>query len=328
MEERMHLSEIAKERQKYSAKKIEEVRDNLQQVSGLSTFSDVTVYVVGSYARMEASEYSDIDLFFLDTDESHSEIHQNAEYLAKKVKEIVSSLGFPEADTISPYKTVLKLDHMTSNLGGDKDDSENHFTSRMLLLLESACLHDEAGYQKALTRILSSYFRDFPGHQETFRPVFLANDIMRYWKTLCLNYEHKRYKQSMDLTKIIKHKVRNFKLKMSRMTTCFATLASFTCHKPITEEILLELVRLTPRQRLERIGARNKESKTALESLFVDYDWFLSLTGLPTSDLEGHFANREQRRAVFNRAKAYGDKMFKLLQVVDPNDELIRYLVI
>ena len=324
----MHLSEISKRRQDYSAAKIEEVRNALRGVPALLASSDLTVYVAGSYARLEASQYSDIDLFFLDTAESHAGDHLNVEHMLQDVSDVVSDLGFPETANYSPYKKVLNLDLMTSSLGGYLDDYENYFTSRMLLLLESACLHDETSYQKALSRIIRAYFRDFPGHRDTFRPIFLANDIMRYWKTLCLNYEHKRYKQDGDRAKIITHKVKNFKLKMSRMTTCFATLASFACDRPITEEILLELVGRTPRQRLERIGAKFPVSSDVLGSLLADYDWFLGLTGLPTSELEGHFANREQRRAIFSRANAFGDKMFQLLRLIDPDNEIIRYLVI
>jgi len=327
-EGRMHLSEIAKRRQEYSAGRIEEVRKALGSVPELLTPSDLTVYVAGSYARLEASQYSDIDLFFLDTGESHSGKHVDNEQMLKEVSEVVSKLGFPEAANQSPFMKVLNLDDMTSRLGGMLDDYENHFTSRMLLLLESACLHNKTAYHKALSRIIRAYFRDYPGHRDTFRPIFLANDIMRYWKTLCLNYEHKRYKQDGDQTKIIKHKVKNFKLKMSRMTTCFATLASFTCDRPISQEFLLDLVVHTPRQRLESVGAKFPVSSDTLRSLLADYDWFLGLTGLPTSELEANFANRNQRREIFDRANAYGDKMFELLRLIDPANEIIRYLVI
>jgi hypothetical protein len=267
-------------------------------------------------------------LSFLDTAESRAGNFLHAEHMVQEVNKVVSDLGFPEAENRSPYMKVLNIEDMTSKLGGFQDDYENHFTSRMLLLLESAYLHDETFYKKALSEIIRAYFRDFPGHRDNFRPIFLANDIMRYWKTLCLNYEHKRYKQDRDHSRIIKHKVKNFKLKMSRMTTCFATLASFACYRPITEEILLELVGCTPRKRLEKIGAEFPGSSKVLGSLFTDYDWFLSLTGLPTNELEGHFADRDQRQKIFSRANSYGDKMFQLLQRVDPENEIIRYLVI
>jgi len=324
----MYSSPISEERQRHSEARLAEVANALAKSPKLACSVDLTVYVVGSYARLEASQYSDIDLFFLDTAGGREEDSPENEEVVQEVSGIIHDLGFPEGATQVPYRRALTLDGMTRNLGGSMDDYQNYFTSRMLLLLESRCLHGEAAYGKAISQTIQSYLRDFPGHQDNFRPVFLTNDIMRYWKTLCLNYEHKRYKHEGNRTKIIKHKVRNFKLKMSRMTTCFATLASFACHSPITEEILLQLVRCTPRERLDRIAAEFPQSDSVLSRLRVEYDWFLELTGLPTKQLEDRFADRDERRRLFERANSYGDTMFSLLQMVDPDCNLIRFLVI
>ena len=58
-------------------------------------------------------------------------------------------------------------------------------------------------------------FKDFPDHPRTFQPIFLMNDICRFWKTMLLNYEHKRHGDGEPGDEIRRRsKVKNFKLKV------------------------------------------------------------------------------------------------------------------
>jgi hypothetical protein len=80
----------------------------------------------------------------------------------------------------------------SARLGCASDNSLNAFTARMLLLLESQPVSDETVYTRLRQRIVGFYYRDFDDHNETFLPTFLLNDILRFWRTLTLNYEHHR----------------------------------------------------------------------------------------------------------------------------------------
>ena len=48
---------------------------------------------------------------------------------------------------------------------------------------------EEDVHQAAIASIVASYWRDFAGHEAEFVPGFLANDILRMWRTFCVNYE-------------------------------------------------------------------------------------------------------------------------------------------
>ena len=65
--------------------------------------------------------------------------------------------------------------------------------------------------------VIDHYFRDGKGKKD-FRPLFLLNDVLRYWRTLCLNYEQTRHDPNRRWRK------KNVNLKFSRMTTVFATV--------------------------------------------------------------------------------------------------------
>ena len=101
-------------------------------------------------------------------------------------------LRFPDFSNDGEYLEVHYIDDILNNLGGPRDDFQNHFTARLLLLLESRPLYNESFYENVMKKIIYSYYRDYHDHEDSFSPIFLINDIIRFWRTLCLNYEHRR----------------------------------------------------------------------------------------------------------------------------------------
>jgi hypothetical protein len=115
-----------------------------------------------------------------------------------KIIEIADGMGFPKFSNDCEYLDLLRTEDIPSNLGGRIDDHANYFTARMLFLLESRCLYGEEMFNTITANVVASYFTDFPDHRKTFQPIFLMNDICRYWKTMLLNYEHKRHSAGPD----------------------------------------------------------------------------------------------------------------------------------
>ncbi len=322
---------ILESRRQYSDARLVELRSKINNISDLHRFPKLTIYCAGSYARLEASQYSDIDLFFLYSAprDEMEEPRTSQIRLFSKIIGVVEEMGFPKLSNDGEYLEILHTHHLIENLGSRDDDYRNLFTARMLLLLESQCLYNEPIYDDAIKRIVEAYFRDYPDHKDSFRPIFLANDIIRYWKTLCLNYENKRNMPTSDETKRLTQKVRNFKLKFSRMSTCFGTIAALTAmDKPLSQEEILAIMKLTPRERLNNIAQAIPESKAIIDAMQQQYAWFLQLTGLPTLELHSQLSNHEFRHFAFDRATEFGDKMFELLRLTDRRGNYLRYLVI
>jgi len=327
---------IYEERAHYSRAQLNELRKRLSKLKELADFPNLTIFGAGSYARLEASQYSDIDMFFLSLGDRSDvqEPRTNSLRLFGRVIETVDAMGFPKFSNDSQYLTILHTNDIISHLGSPKDDHENYFTARMLLLLESHCLFGDAAYQDILKTIVESYFNDFPDHKHTFQPMFLLNDICRFWKTLLLNYEHKRnFGRGGENEKLkTRQKVRNFKLKYSRMTTCFASIAALGSHNaPVSQEQVLELTKLTPRERLQSIPVRVPDAEDAVREALERYGWFLEMTGLKTDEIEERFSDKQKRTEMFQQANAYGDAMFQLLHIIDATDprrRLLRTLVI
>lgn len=336
------------DREEYSSGRLDELRDAFSRLSASSKIPDLTIFAAGSYARLEASQFSDIDLFFLTSKkkEECNELNTNSLRLFGQVIEVVEDKKFPSFSNDGEYLKLLHTDEILENLGGRTDDHQNYFTARMLLLLEGHCLYGEKVFDDVTGKIVESYFKDFPDHRDNFHPRFLLNDICRFWKTLLLNYENKRRFKALqtDTNQLnneesarqeklkIKQKVRNFKLKYSRMTICFATIAALgSCPNTIKAQTVLDLTKKTPYQRLALIPESLSSTAETVQKILESYAWFLEQTGLSTETLDEKFSDESRRTEMFQRAKEYGDLMFDLLSIIDeerPELRLFRNLVI
>lgn len=331
----IELAPVYNKRAIYSQTRLDELGKRIITIPKISDYNHLTIFSAGSYARYEASEFSDIDIFLVCKQEREDlpKPHTSELRLFAELIKLADIMGFPEFSNDCEYLKILYSPQILKNMGSAIDDYENYFTMRMLLLLESRCLFDNDLYDEITKEIIKSYFIDYPDHEQTFQPVFLLNDICRFWKTLLMNYEHKRIGSVDTEIKKTKQKVRNYKLKFSRMTTCFATIAAICSYKiPVTQDKVIEQTRLTPRQRLESIPTRVPEAEEAVQEVLDRYSHFLDKTGLNTQDLENCFSDKAKRTEMFQDAAEYGSSMYRLLQVLDScqteNFKFLRYLVI
>lgn len=187
-------------RREYSERRLITLAAHLEPVLPALEEHPLCVYASGSYGRLEAWSGSDVDLFFLydGADDRQRFPWTTFVRLTARLIEATEAMGFPPFSGDGRYLEVLYVREMERVLGSPRDDSLNAFTARMLLLLESHPLHDETLYGHLLERIVGFYYRDYADHAEEFFPGFLINDILRFWRTLTLNYEHHR-RELVDL---------------------------------------------------------------------------------------------------------------------------------
>jgi hypothetical protein len=318
----------------YSSRRLRELASGLD-VEPILGDHPLCVYVTGSYGRLEAWEGSDIDPFFLydSSDETARFPWTSFVRLSAKLIETTEEMGFPPFSGDGQYLELQYVSEMEQVLGSRKDDSLNAFTARMLLMLESQPLHDPDVYEGLLRRIIGFYYRDFPDHKEDFLPTFLLNDILRFWRTLTLNYEHHRLKlmplsgEELELKKA-DSALKNYKLKVSRLATCFSMVAHLSsASPPVTAEQIFELCRMTPADRFEALAPRHPDAASLVTSLAEVYAEFLGRVRHPERQLLDEFRDPETRRRALKHASGYGDLIFELLMTVT-DDHRLRFLVI
>lgn len=323
------------DRREYSSARLEELSRSLDDLAPHLDEAALCVYATGSYGRLEAWRDSDIDLFFL-YGPGPSEGPPN--YLtfirvAARLVDATQSMGFPPFSGDGKYLETLDVNDMERDLGSPADDRTNTFTARMLLLLESQPVSDPGRYQQLVGRILGFYYHDFEDHKNDFVPGFLLNDILRFWRTLTLNYEHDRYEirllpEEEQERARAKSSLKNYKLKLSRLATCYSMvihLASAT--PPVRREDVVALTRLTPQQRFAELRGRLPEADRLLDDLARQYDRFLDQVQQPERDLLRTFGDRESRRERLGEAANYGASIYQLLDLLVP-EERMRHLVV
>jgi hypothetical protein len=158
---------------------VSEVLGRIGTLEGLSTC------VFGSWARQELTTDSDDDWAVLVG-------RPFAPYDADVLREVVAAqavLGEGERrpGTQAVFGEPICVPELWARIGLDADTNTN-LTRRMLLLLESRELHGDVR-RSAIEQILGRYL--YESHAAGQPQRFLLNDVVRYWRTICVDFEGK-----------------------------------------------------------------------------------------------------------------------------------------
>jgi hypothetical protein len=327
---------VADSGSRYAQARLAELGERLRHVEPHLAGHPLCVYATGSYGRLEAWSGSDIDLFFLydGGSDPRSRFPTLVFFrLAAALVEATEDMGFPPFSGDGRYLDVHYVEDMRKVLGSPDDDSMNAFTARMLLLLESKPVLDADLYADLLERVVGFYYRDFADYADKFVPIFLTNDILRFWRTLTLNYEHHRIKL-LDLSgeelerKKAESALKNYKLKVSRLATCFSMIAGLgATPAPVPLDRVVELCHRTPGERFAAVADHSAEALAMTDELGQLYGEFLEGVQRPEAEAIEAFRDEVFRRDALRRAARYGEVIFALLQHVTPSDRF-RYLVV
>ena len=155
-----------------------------------------TIFATGSYGRLEASPESDLDVFIVVRSKEKGDPPIRVPRLDRvrqirfKSELIVAAkkAGMAEFDAGGKFLDTHLYEDIVEETGSPSDDFKNTFTGRILLILESRSLIGDDTYYDLKNDSIAWYFRDFEGNESDFVPYFLLNDILRMWRTFCVNY--------------------------------------------------------------------------------------------------------------------------------------------
>lgn len=303
---------------------------------------DACVYATGSFGRLEASEYSDLDLFIVGLPKSTD--RSDADYMESRLSrlneicikadliEATRALRIQEFDGDGRYLVHYPVRQLVGSLGTPEDDANNTFTARLLMLLEGRALIGLKPYEEAIGDIIAAYWRDYEDHKSSFLPAFLANDILRLWRTFCVNYEART--ANIPREKNLKRRLKNYKLKHSRLLTCYSALLamthSFNEKETLSPQDMFHICGMTPIERIQSLleTSTAQQSHVALSRALSKYVQFLEVTNEPEALLLKKFDDSKMRSNLMQDSYAFAEAIFEALQQIGSGSRMHRVLLV
>jgi predicted nucleotidyltransferase len=258
------------------------------------TSPDTSVVFYGSLAREEFTQGSDLDWTLLVDGQAAPQHQQELISIREKLE------GFGRGPGRERTFGRLTFSHPLLHMIGGEDDTNANTTRRVLFLLEAFPV---GKYQQAFHRlrkhILHRYLTEDHGLSKTagtggvrWIPLFLLNDMARYWRTMTVDFAYKQWDRGND-----GYALRSLKLGVSRkLIYASGLLACFWCDPGISlsgvpsvasaeklwimNRMLEEMFKLTPLERFARFFLAHSANEFLLDSarhFFTTYDDFLGL---------------------------------------------------
>lgn len=308
-----------------------DLAERLDRSLDSSASNKIAIYATGSLARLEANSHSDLDAFFYVLGTAEKDRLNTVDEVCVFHNVICASreISFPDFSNGGEYLHFQYLDDVVDNIGSRQDDYINGLTSRMLLILESKYIYNQQNYIDSKTKVVERYFADFHDHRKEFRPIFILNDVLRFWRTLCLNYEHGREWRNGDRLDRARGHLKNLKLRFSRLLICYSFVAALLNRGPaLTKDDVLAVSDETPIDRLRALACSDSSCSATIEELLSHYAWFLREMDREKDAALSWISDEPTRIDAFARGENFAKIMASLVTDVANKHGYTRYLVI
>lgn len=147
------------------------------------------IVVCGSMARQEMSGASDFDYLIV----AHGLVEDASKTRAfrKACDEWCDQHSIPRPGTTGIFGKIVSGGELVEQIGLEFDTNHS-LTRRILLMEEGVSVLDKALHRRFVKVVLSRYLDDL-GLDEDDVPRFLLNDACRYWRTIAVDYQAKRW---------------------------------------------------------------------------------------------------------------------------------------
>jgi Putative nucleotidyltransferase DUF294 len=176
-----------------------EMSERRARLAELPHDEDVSIVLMGSWGRSEVTSGSDDDFMLLIKGEVREGVHPSK----VEVETILNRAPGDQGIFGKPVSSRVMIEKI-----GLEEDSNSNLSRRMLFLLESMHATAENLYTVVHKELLDRYLDQ--SVKSLHPPRFLLNDVVRYWRTMCVDFAGKERKGPE------KWGLRNAKLRTAR----------------------------------------------------------------------------------------------------------------
>jgi hypothetical protein len=292
------------------------LHERRQAMGTIQADPDVSVVLMGSWGRAELTSGSDDDYMVLVNGawRPDHEVNPSMERVAKELNVKPGREGL--------FGEIVFCDFLEKRIGLQEDDN-NNLSRRMLLLLESQPVLGERTHGEAWRKILKGYLGD--AWKDNSPPRLMLNDMVRYWRTICVDFAGKQRKRRGDGWGI-----RNAKLRTSRkMLFAGGLLPILECGRLRCDEMpefLARRLRMPPTDRVAEAFLEGGLADAGGRTLGA-YDEFIGLIDEKSfrDALEGVTRETSESSEAFADATRLGRELQRgLLALLFETDKLSR----
>lgn len=251
---------------------VEEARSYLtnrcQEVESGSD-AQIDVVVFGSLARGEASPRSDFDFLVIVHELcEHPETTRNQ---LRVIEEYLAEANLAKPGASGMFGKVVSAADVTERIGLEADTNLSH-SRRTLLVTESRSVLRPELHTRFLKAILGRYLLDYATRPKHGPPRFLINDVTRYWRTIAVDYQAKRWEDHAATG----WGMRYLKLILSRKLAYAGALVPLLLCQEATVEALHDGFAPPPLARLAALALHDDfEGAADLAEVLTIADWFV-----------------------------------------------------
>lgn len=292
------------------------------------TSDDTSLVVFGSLARGEWTTGSDLDWTYLIDGQANSD-HLR---ISQKIEAALEKAKFVRPGATGTFGNMAFSHDIIHQIGGQHDTNRNT-TQRILLLLESLPIGSRSDAHDRVVRAVVSRYLEEDTHPLThdskkYRvPRFLLNDIVRFWRTMAVDFASKQRDRAGKGWGL-----RNAKLRMSRklifasgLLVCFSANLDPLLQSQIStgkNDIKVKLVshirsllRASPLEILAGAMEQYGISERIARQLFNAYAEFLGLLDdKPTRDALNSLRSENSRTdEAFKKVRQFGSSFEQAL---------------
>lgn len=293
-------------------------------IEKLERLKQTDVVLLGSIARGECTEESDCDYFVLQNGAPPDTTHT----LVQAAQQIREDLGYAKSGVEGAFGEIVVAPNLFESIGLNADTNTN-LTRRILLLSESKHVTVGDARKETIDNILSRYYLDMidSGHGEDSPakiPRYLLNDLVRYWRTIAVDFGSKRWRRGDS-------QLRLAKLRISRKILFAGPLATVLLVPQKTDtiggltEYLEESLEAPPLAQIAKHTDSLNEQRDAMKTLLLNYDQFIAiLSGGKRAVLKGTTGDTKSEEEIKYECREIGNNIQSSLEEIFFEDPLFK----